>query len=123
MGELLTQLGFRKTIWKEDAVARNMLLQNKISWRNIPACREEVFFYLKEHDFIDKDAFRGMTSVRKGKGLPVVTEEMQTVEDHWKAEYFNHIEWLPSKAMLLQKLFFELKSQKNTDLLVSETNI
>lgn len=111
MGELLTQLGFRKTIWKEDEVARNILLQNKIPWRNIPACREEVFFYLKEHDFIDKDAFRGMNYVRKGKGLPVVTEDMQTAEDHWKAEYFNQIDWMPSKAMLLQKLFFEFKSQ------------
>ena len=36
---------------------------------------------------------------------------MRTAEDYWKAEYFNQIEWLPSKAMLLQKLFFELKSQ------------
>lgn len=115
MGELLTQLGFRKTIWKEDEVARNVLLQNKISWRNIPACREEVFFYLKEHDFIDKDAFRGMTSVRKGKGLPVVTEDMRTAEDHWKAEYLNQIDWMPSKAMLLQKLFFEFKSQINEE--------
>ena len=112
MGELLTQLGFRKTIWKEDKVARNILVQNKISWRNIPSCREEVFFYLKEHDFIEKDAFRGMTSVRKGKGLPVVTEDMRTAEDHWKAEYYNQIDWLPSKAMLLQKLFFERKSRK-----------
>ena len=109
MGELLTQLGFRKTIWKEDEVARNILLQNKISWRNIPSCREEVFFYLKEHDFIDKDAFRSLNYVRKGKGLPVVTEDMQTAKDHWKAEYFNLIEWLPSKATLLQRLFFERK--------------
>ena len=112
MGELLTQLGFRKTIWKEDEAARNILLQNKIPWRNIPSCREEVFYYLKEHNFIDKDAFRGMTSVRKGKGLPVVTEDMLAAEDHWKAEYFNQIEWLPSRAVLLQRLFFELKSQK-----------
>ena len=112
IGELLMQLGFRKTICKEDEVARNILLRNKISWRNIPSCREEVFFYLKEHDFIDKDAFRGMTSVRKGRGLPVVTEDMQAAQDHWKAEYFNRIEWLPSKVMLLQKLFFELKSRK-----------
>lgn len=111
MGELLAQLGFRKAIWKEDEVARDVLMQNKISWRHIPSCREEVFFYLKEHGFIDKDAFRGMNYVRKGKGLPVVTEDMRTAEDRWKAEYFNQIEWLPSKAMLLQKLFFELKSQ------------
>lgn len=111
MGELLTQLGFRKTIWKEDEVVRDILLQNKITWRNIPSCREEVFFYLKEHDFIDKDAFRGMNYVRKGKGLPVVTEDMRAAEDYWKAEYFNQIDWMPSKAMLLQKLFLELKSQ------------
>ncbi|MBQ7769089.1 MAG: hypothetical protein IJ403_09460 [Oscillospiraceae bacterium] len=109
MGELLTQLGFRKTLWKEDEVTRNIFLQNKISWRNIPACREEVFFYLKEHDFIDKDAFRGMTSVRKGKGLPVVTENMRTAEDYWKVDYFNQIDWMPSKAILLQRLFFGIK--------------
>ena len=111
MAELLTQFGFQETVWKKEEVARNILLRNKISWRNIPSCREEVFFYLKEHDFIDKDAFRGMTSVRKGKGLPVVTEDMRAAEDHWKAEYLNQIDWMPSKAMLLQKLFFELKSQ------------
>lgn len=111
MGQLLTQRGFQKTIYKEDDAAYSILRQNKIAWRYIPSCREDVFFYLKEHDFIDKDAFRGMTSVHKGKGLPVVTEDMQTAEDHWKAEYFNQIEWIPSKAMLLQKLFYELKSQ------------
>lgn len=86
-------------------------------------CCEDVFHYLKAHGFPDKDAFCGMESVRKGKGLPVVTEDMRTAEDYWKAEYFNQVEWLPSKAMLLQKLFFELESQRNTDLLVSETNI
>jgi len=37
---------------------------------------------------------------------------MRTAEDSWKAEYFNQIDWLPSKAMLLQKLFFERKSRK-----------
>ena len=111
MEELLTQLGIRKTVWKEDEVARNILLQNKISWRKIPTCREEVFFYLKKHDFLDKDAFRGMNYVRKGKGLPVVTEDMRAAEDYWKAEYFNQIDWMPSRAVLLQRLFFELKSQ------------
>ena len=109
MAELLTQFGFQETVWKKEEVARNVLAQNNISRRNIPTCREEVFFYLKEHNFIDKDAFRGMTSVRKGKVLPVVTEEMRAAEDHWKAEYFNQIDRMPSKAMLLHKLFFELK--------------
>ena len=112
VGELLSQLGFRKTVWKEDETACDILRRNKISWRNIPAWREDVFFYLKEHDFIDKEAFRGMISVRKGKGLPVVTEDMLSAEDHWKAEFFNQIEWMPSKAVLLQRFFFKLKSRK-----------
>ena len=111
MEELLTQLGIRKTVRKEDEVACNVLRQNKISWRNIPSCREDVFFYLKGHGFIDKDAFRSMNHVRKGKGLPVVTEDMQTAADHWKAEYFNQIYWIPSRAVQLQRLFFELKRQ------------
>lgn len=111
MGELLTQLGFRKTIYKEEEAACNILRQNKIAWRNVPVYREDVFFYLKEHDFIDKDAFRGMTSVRKGRGLPVVAEDMRAAEDSWKGEYFNQIDWLPSKATLLEKLFFSLKSR------------
>ena len=112
MTQLMWCLGFEKTAFKDDKTANGVVCQNKVTRQEIPNCREDVFFYLKEHDFIDKDAFRGMTSVRKGKGLPVVTENMRTAEDSWKAEYFNQIDWLPSKAMLLQKLFFERKSRK-----------
>ena len=39
-------------------------------------CREDVYYYLLRHGFIEKDAFRGMESVRKGFGYPYVTEEM-----------------------------------------------
>jgi hypothetical protein len=111
MEELLMRLGFRKTVWKDGREARGILRKNNISWRNIPTCSEEVFFYLRDHGFVDKDAFRGMLSVRKGEGLPVIAEDMQTEEDHWKAEYFNLIEWLPCKATELQSLFFEAKSK------------
>ena len=51
-----------------------------------------------------------MNSVRKGKGMLLITEDMRAAEEYWKAENFNQIEWIPSKAMLLQKLFFELKT-------------
>ena len=83
---------------------------SSLSLSDLPICREDVFFYLKDHGFVDKDAFRGMTSVRKGRGLPVITEEMRAAEDYWKAEYFSQIDWIPSKADLLQRMFFELKS-------------
>lgn len=45
-------------------------------------CREDILFYLKKHGFVDKDAFKGMNSVRKGKGFPVITDEMRTAEDN-----------------------------------------
>ena len=111
IAQLLRRFGLQKTIYKEFKSAISIICENKVPRKEIPTCQEDVFFYLKEHGFIDKDAFRGMTSVRKGKGLPVVTEDMQTAEDHWKAEYFNQIDRMPSKAMLLQKLFFDFKSQ------------
>lgn len=76
-----------------------------------PCCREDVFHYLKSHDFVDKDAFRGMTSVRKGKGLPVITDEMRAADDYWVAEYCNQIERMPSRAEIISELFFNLKSR------------
>lgn len=80
-----------------------------------PCCREDVFHYLKSHDFVDKDAFRGMTSVRKGRGLPVITNEMRVADDYWIAEYCNQIERMPSKAEIISELFFNLKSRKKVE--------
>lgn len=69
-------------------------------------CREDIFFYLKKHGFVDKDAFRGMCSVRKGRGFPVITEDMQTAEDNWILEVCENVKWLPSRAVLLEKRIF-----------------
>lgn len=78
---------------------------------DFPCCREDVFRYLKSHDFVDKDAFRGMTSVRKGKGLPVITDEMRAADDYWIAEYCNQIERMPSRAEIISELFFNFRSR------------
>ena len=69
-------------------------------------CREDVYFYLKKHGFIDKDAFRGMNWVRKGRGFPVITEEMRTAEDNWILDDCENIKWLPSKGNILSEQFF-----------------
>ncbi len=73
-------------------------------------CREDVYFYLKAHGFMDKDAFKGMNFVRKGRGFPVVTEEMQTAPDHWVLRQGEGVMLLYSKAHLLSRLFFHLKA-------------
>ena len=95
----------------------NIVLLNgiRILSLDFPCCREDIFYYLKAHDFEDKDAFRGMTSVRKGRGLPVITDEMRAVADSWIAEYCGHIDWLPSRAEIISELFINLKSRHEVE--------
>lgn len=76
-------------------------------------CREDVYFYLKKHGFTDKDAFRGMNRVRKGRGFPVITEEMQTAEDNWILDNCENVKWLPSKGNILsEQIFWKRQSEK-----------
>lgn len=76
-------------------------------------CREDVFFYLKRHGFLDKDAFRGMCSARKGRGLPVITEEMRTAEDSNILQRIAIIRYLPSKGNLLEQKYFAEQLEQN----------
>lgn len=72
-------------------------------------CREDIYHYLKKHGFADKEAFRGMCSVRKGRGVPVITEEMRTAEDSYLINRCEHIDKLPSRAELLERQLFVLQ--------------
>lgn len=74
------------------------------------SCREDVFFYLKAHGFADKDAFRGMNWVRKGRGFPVITDEMRRSEDNWVLTQCENGRRLPSRATMLEYLFFYAES-------------
>ncbi len=89
---------------------RPFLLNDGKRPSDLITCREDVYFYLKAHGFTDKDAFKGMNSVRKGRGFPVVTEEMQTAPDHGLLHQCEDMILLPSKAHLLSRLFFHLKA-------------
>ncbi len=71
--------------------------------------REDVFHYLCRHGFAEKDAFRGMNYVRKGKGFPVITDEMRTAEDRWFLNRCEATGWLPSRASDLERLLFQLR--------------
>lgn len=70
-------------------------------------CREDIYFYLKKHGFADKDAFRGMCSVRKGRGFPVITDEMRAAEDCWILEECKNVKWLNSRANLLERMIYK----------------
>lgn len=71
--------------------------------------RDDVFDYLTDHGFIPKDAWRGANSVRKGRGLPVITGEMNTAKDKYILSQCEQIKYLGSKAQVLEKIFYQWK--------------
>lgn len=96
-----------------------MLRDGTLKLSELISCREDVFFYLKAHGFVDKDAFRGMNWVRKGRGFPVITDEMRASEDNWILTQCEKGRRLPSKATILEYLFFMLKALISPELLDS----
>ena len=96
-----------------------MLRDGALKLSELISCREDVFFYLKAHGFVDKDAFRGMNWVRKGRGFPVITDEMRASEDNWVLTQCEKGRRLPSKATILEYLFFMLKALISPEILDS----
>ena len=96
-----------------------MLRNGTLKPSELISCREDVFFYLKAHGFVDKDAFRGMNWVHKGRGFPVITDEMRASEDNWVLTQCEKGRRLPSKATILEYLFFMLKALISPEILDS----
>ena len=98
---------------KQDGGAWNQcaknLLGGGLAISDLICCREDIFRYLCDHGFVEKDAFRGMTRVRKGKGFPVITDEMQNARDKWVLTQCADVNWLPSRASDLERLLFQLR--------------
>ena len=86
------------------------LLRGGVDITELITSREDVFFYLKSHGFVDKDAFRGMCSVRKGRGFPVITDEMRTARDSWVLSFCGKADWLTGRAWIFTKLFFRFRA-------------
>ena len=72
-------------------------------------CREDIFRYLCDHGFSEKDAIRGMNYVRKGRGFPVITDEMRNARDKWVLAQCADVDWLPSRASDLERLIFQIR--------------
>lgn len=68
-------------------------------------CREDVYYYLIRHGFIEKDAFRGMESVRKGFGYPLATDDMLQENDPI-LELGARCRYLPARSNLMERLEF-----------------
>ena len=68
-------------------------------------CLEDVYYYLLRHGFVEKDAFRGMESVRKGFGFPLATDEMLRENDP-VLELGMLCRYLPARSNLMERLAF-----------------
>lgn len=107
--DLAAVIGLSRTAWAWDEDA--LLLTERFGYfpSDLIVHREDVYRYLLDHGFLEKDAWRGMEAMRKGKGLPVVTEEMRTARDKWVLSRCSRIQYLFPKAHTLEFLFFELR--------------
>lgn len=98
----------------KDSGARNKcakyLLHCGLGISDLICCREDIFYYLRDHGFTEKDAIRGMHRVRKGKGFPVITEEMRNARDKWVLTQCADASHLPSKAADWERLLFQIRS-------------
>lgn len=70
-------------------------------------CLEDVYYYLLRHGFVEKDAFKGMESVRKGFGYPFVTDDMLR-ENNPILEYGMRCHYLPARSNLLERQYYVL---------------
>ncbi len=109
IAEAVAQEGLFKSI-DSDMLCAKHLLPGGLDTTDLITCREDVFFYLKAHGFVDKDAFKGMNYVRKGRGFPVVTKEMRTARDRWVLKFCEGLSWLPSRGNILAELFSRLRA-------------
>ena len=97
--------------WDEET--EFMVFQLGYSLSDMISFRDDVYCYLLDHGFIEKDAWRGMNQVRKGLELPVITDEMVRSRDKWVLGRCHLIKYLFPKAHAVEYIFFKLKSGIN----------
>lgn len=85
------------------------LLHCGLGISDLICCREDIFYYLCDHGFTEKDAIRGMHRVRKGRGFPVITEKMRNARDKWVLTQCADASHLPSKAADWERLLFQIR--------------
>lgn len=74
------------------------------------AFRDDVYDYLIAHGFSEEEAWKGMDSVRRGHGLPEITDEMKHARDKWVLECCDKTQLYFSKAHAVEYFLFYLKA-------------
>lgn len=104
----LFSLSYSAGAW-DDATAC-MIEEMGYSPADMIAYRDDVYRYLIDHGFLEKDAWKGMNRVRKGLCFPVITDEMRQARDKWVLSRCERIGYLSPKSHAVEYMFFTLKS-------------
>jgi len=110
IADLISLFGLSSSTGAWDEVTAYMIDEMGYSPSDMIAHRDDVYNYLLDHGFLEKDAWRGMDCVRKGLNFPVVTNEMRQARDKWVLSRCEKIEYLFPKSHAVEYMFFTLKS-------------
>lgn len=91
-------------VWDEDAGL--MVERLGFALSNLIAYRDDVFSYLLSHGFSEEDAWHGMERVRRGIGLPVVTDEMSLARDKWIIDRCKKARYLFPRAHMIEYILY-----------------
>lgn len=110
IADLISFFGLSYSAGAWDEATACMIDEMGYSPADMIAYRDDVYKYLLDHGFLEKDAWRGMNRVRKGLNFPVITDEMRQSRDKWVLSRCEKIEYLFPKAHAVEYMFFVLKS-------------
>lgn len=75
------------------------------------AFADDVYLYMLDHEFIEKDALEAAQCVKCGKNLPFFRTEMVVSRDRWVLPRFAAIQYLFPKAHAVEHILFMLKNK------------
>ena len=110
VADLISLFGLSYSAGAWDEATACMIEKMGYSPADMIAYRDDVYNYLIDHGFLEKDAWRGMDCVRKGLNFPVVTNEMRQARDKRVLSRCEKIEYLFPKSHAVEYMFFTLKS-------------
>ncbi len=95
-----------------DDVAEFMIDSLAYAPSDLIVFRDDVYKYMRDHDFEEKDAWRAAERVRKGRGLPFFRPEMIVARDKWVLHRLGEARYLLPKAHAIEFIFFKIKCLK-----------
>lgn len=110
VADFIGLIGLLHSVGAWDEITEMMVTEMGYSYSDLICFRDDVFSYLTEHDFLEKESWKGMESVRKGRGLPFFNQEMVAARDKWVLARLEQVHYLFPKADVVENLMFRLKA-------------